>query len=267
MFKSKKTQFAIRKLSKGAAAVLLSFGILANTAAPLVSAATINENSEQVEDKTENDESKVKDTNTAQDSHSENTNQTQDGHGTTRGSSDPDLLYHKKEKQYSKSIRTITGKTPTGEEINKRQTVNFWRYRYYCTYSVPCKDEFSEWENSSQITQWASYEIPEFDGYDIYINGEKAASNVINEATPKAEQNETLNITYVKKADQPIEPDNPKDPAQKDFFKTFTRKITIKYADGKTEEIIQEAIFYQTKTGDKFNNDWKAWKGQNVWSN
>ena len=40
MFKTRRTQFAIRKLAKGAAAVLLSFGILAGSSAPLVSAAT-----------------------------------------------------------------------------------------------------------------------------------------------------------------------------------------------------------------------------------
>lgn len=39
MFKTKKTQFAIRKLAKGAVAVLLSFGILAGPSAPIVSAA------------------------------------------------------------------------------------------------------------------------------------------------------------------------------------------------------------------------------------
>lgn len=36
----KKTQFAIRKLAKGAVAVLLSFGILAGPSAPIVSAAS-----------------------------------------------------------------------------------------------------------------------------------------------------------------------------------------------------------------------------------
>lgn len=40
MFKTKKTQFAIRKLAKGAVAVLLSFGILAGPSAPIVSAAS-----------------------------------------------------------------------------------------------------------------------------------------------------------------------------------------------------------------------------------
>ncbi len=40
MFKTKKTQFAIRKLTKGAVAVLLSFGILAGPSAPIVSAAS-----------------------------------------------------------------------------------------------------------------------------------------------------------------------------------------------------------------------------------
>ncbi|XGK32678.1 YSIRK-type signal peptide-containing protein [Lactobacillus acidophilus] len=40
MFKAKKTQFAIRKLAKGAVAVLLSFGILASSSAPIVSAAS-----------------------------------------------------------------------------------------------------------------------------------------------------------------------------------------------------------------------------------
>lgn len=40
MFKATKTQFAIRKLAKGAVAVLLSFGILASSSAPIVSAAS-----------------------------------------------------------------------------------------------------------------------------------------------------------------------------------------------------------------------------------
>ena len=47
MFKTKKTKFAIRKLSKGAAAVLLSFGILLSTCAPLVSAATTETETEE----------------------------------------------------------------------------------------------------------------------------------------------------------------------------------------------------------------------------
>lgn len=40
MFKTKKTQFAIRKFVKGAVAVLLSFGILASSSAPIISAAS-----------------------------------------------------------------------------------------------------------------------------------------------------------------------------------------------------------------------------------
>ena len=40
MFKTKKTQFAIRKFAKGTVAVLLSFGILAGPSAPIVSAAS-----------------------------------------------------------------------------------------------------------------------------------------------------------------------------------------------------------------------------------
>ena len=40
MFKTKKTQFAIRKFAKGAVAVLLSFGILAGPSAPIVSATS-----------------------------------------------------------------------------------------------------------------------------------------------------------------------------------------------------------------------------------
>ena len=42
MFKSTKSQFAIRKLSKGAVAVLLTFGIFANTTSGIVS-ATVND--------------------------------------------------------------------------------------------------------------------------------------------------------------------------------------------------------------------------------
>ena len=42
MFKSTKSQFAIRKLSKGAVAVLLTFGIFANTSSGIVS-ATVND--------------------------------------------------------------------------------------------------------------------------------------------------------------------------------------------------------------------------------
>lgn len=45
MFKSKKSQFAIRKLSKGAVAVLLTFGIFANTTSGIVSAA-VNESND-----------------------------------------------------------------------------------------------------------------------------------------------------------------------------------------------------------------------------
>lgn len=58
MFKTTKTQFAIRKLKKGAVAVLLSFGILANTTMPLVSAA-ITEDDNQTETISENNESAV----------------------------------------------------------------------------------------------------------------------------------------------------------------------------------------------------------------
>lgn len=39
MFKSTKSQFAIRKLTQGAVAVLLTFGIFANTTSGIVSAA------------------------------------------------------------------------------------------------------------------------------------------------------------------------------------------------------------------------------------
>ncbi len=49
MFKTIKTQFAIRKLKKGAAAVLLCFGILGGAAAQTVSAATEEIQTEQVE--------------------------------------------------------------------------------------------------------------------------------------------------------------------------------------------------------------------------
>ena len=45
MFKSTKSQFAIRKLSKGAVAVLLTFGIFANTTSGIVS-ATVNDGSD-----------------------------------------------------------------------------------------------------------------------------------------------------------------------------------------------------------------------------
>ncbi len=45
MFKSTKSQFAIRKLTQGAVAVLLTFGILANTTSGIVSAA-VNESSD-----------------------------------------------------------------------------------------------------------------------------------------------------------------------------------------------------------------------------
>ncbi|NRO38625.1 hypothetical protein IMAU10031_00853 [Lactobacillus helveticus] len=45
MFKSTKSQFAIRKLTQGAVAVLLTFGIFANTTSGIVSAA-VNESSD-----------------------------------------------------------------------------------------------------------------------------------------------------------------------------------------------------------------------------
>ena len=52
MFKTKKTQFAIRKLAKGAVAVLLSFGILAGPSAPIVSAASEAIQNEMTDDTT-----------------------------------------------------------------------------------------------------------------------------------------------------------------------------------------------------------------------
>ena len=54
MFKTKKTQFAIRKLAKGAVAVLLSFGILAGPSAPIVSAASEAIQNEMTDDTTSN---------------------------------------------------------------------------------------------------------------------------------------------------------------------------------------------------------------------
>ena len=56
MFKTKKTQFAIRKLAKGAVAVLLSFGILAGPSAPIVSAASEAIQNEMTDDTTSNEE-------------------------------------------------------------------------------------------------------------------------------------------------------------------------------------------------------------------
>ncbi|WP_283597939.1 cell surface protein [Lactobacillus gallinarum] len=55
MFKAKKTQFAIRKLAKGAVAVLLSFGILAGPSAPIVSAASEAIQNEMTDDTTSNE--------------------------------------------------------------------------------------------------------------------------------------------------------------------------------------------------------------------
>lgn len=55
MFKTKKTQFAIRKLAKGAVAVLLSFGILAGPSAPIVSAASEAIQNEMTDDTTSNE--------------------------------------------------------------------------------------------------------------------------------------------------------------------------------------------------------------------
>ncbi|GMM17798.1 YSIRK-type signal peptide-containing protein [Lactobacillus amylovorus] len=52
MFKTKKTQFAIRKLATGAVAVLLSFGILAGPSAPIVSAASEAIQNEMTDDTT-----------------------------------------------------------------------------------------------------------------------------------------------------------------------------------------------------------------------
>ena len=52
MVKTKKTQFAIRKLAKGAVAVLLSFGILAGPSAPIVSAASEAIQNEMTDDTT-----------------------------------------------------------------------------------------------------------------------------------------------------------------------------------------------------------------------
>ena len=51
----KKTQFAIRKLAKGAVAVLLSFGILAGPSAPIVSAASEAIQNEMTDDTTSNE--------------------------------------------------------------------------------------------------------------------------------------------------------------------------------------------------------------------
>ena len=55
MFKTKKTQFAIRKLAKGAVAVLLSFGILAGPSAPIVSAASEAIQNKMTDDTTSNE--------------------------------------------------------------------------------------------------------------------------------------------------------------------------------------------------------------------
>ena len=55
MFKTKRTQFAIRKLAKGAVAVLLSFGILAGPSAPIVSAASEAIQNEMTDDTTSNE--------------------------------------------------------------------------------------------------------------------------------------------------------------------------------------------------------------------
>lgn len=55
MFKTKKTQFAIRKLAKGAVAVLLSFGILAGPSAPIVSAASEAIQNEMTDNTTSNE--------------------------------------------------------------------------------------------------------------------------------------------------------------------------------------------------------------------
>ena len=55
MFKTKKTQFAIRKFAKGTVAVLLSFGILAGPSAPIVSAASEAIQNEMTDDTTSNE--------------------------------------------------------------------------------------------------------------------------------------------------------------------------------------------------------------------
>lgn len=55
MFRTKKTQFAIRKLAKGAVAVLLSFGILAGPSVPIVSAASETIQNEMTDDTTSNE--------------------------------------------------------------------------------------------------------------------------------------------------------------------------------------------------------------------
>ena len=55
MFKTTKTQFAIRKLAKGATAVLLSFGVLAGTGAPIVSAASEAIQNEMTDDTASNE--------------------------------------------------------------------------------------------------------------------------------------------------------------------------------------------------------------------
>lgn len=56
MFKTKKTQFAIRKLAQGASAVLLCFGILGGASAPIVSAATTDDPTKTVTESTINSE-------------------------------------------------------------------------------------------------------------------------------------------------------------------------------------------------------------------
>lgn len=57
MLKTKKTQFAIRKLAQGATAVLLCFGILGGASAPIVSAATTDDQTETVTESASNSES------------------------------------------------------------------------------------------------------------------------------------------------------------------------------------------------------------------
>ncbi|EKB61887.1 YSIRK-type signal peptide-containing protein [Lactobacillus crispatus] len=56
MFKTKKTQFAIRKLAQGASAVLLCFGILGGASAPIVPAATTDDPTKTVTESTINSE-------------------------------------------------------------------------------------------------------------------------------------------------------------------------------------------------------------------
>ena len=256
MFKTKKTQFAIRKLSKGAAAVLLSFGILSSTCAPLVSAATTETETEKVETKTENTEQNL--------STGAATEKSNHAH-PHRGASDWNLWYHHKEVEHADSTRTIKITNPENETQTITQEVEFSRTKYYCTYDKnPCPTEYTDWKAQGAKT-WDTYTIPIIEGYDIYINDQKANSNVISQVTPEVGKQEELNVTYVKQPKQTIVPTDPAKPEEAEFFKTITRTITTKYADGKEAITEQKAIFYQTKTGDTFNEDWKPWNGQDKW--